>query len=147
MTFPILVIVNPPPGDAGFWERLTREWDIDRPDRSLELLLGDLDLAARRRQAVATEGPSVSDGDDGFTIPAEQRLLRLARYRRGLARRPDDVVAAAALATFLADEPPEALAAPTPSAPRTAGHAPVRPAARIADLCDPSLRRATNGRR
>jgi hypothetical protein len=103
-----MVHVEQPPGDPGFWERLTAEATLDRPDRELEQFLGDVRLAATSVEQKAGRGKA-QEGDDRFAIPAEQRLVRLTRHRRGLAGLPETTISAA-LPTLLAREPPEALA-------------------------------------
>ena len=106
--WPIMVHVEQPPGDPGFWERLTAEATLDRPDRELEQFLGDVRLAATSVEQKAGRGKA-QEGDDRFAIPAEQRLVRLTRHRRGLAGLPEATINAA-LPTLLVHEPPEALA-------------------------------------
>jgi hypothetical protein len=106
--WPIMIRVESPLSDPGFWERLTAEATLDRPDRELEQFLGDVRLAATPVEQKGGGGKA-PEGDDRFAIPAEQRLVRLARHRRGLARLPEATISAA-LPTLLAGEPSEALA-------------------------------------
>jgi hypothetical protein len=106
--WPIMIQVEAPPGDPGFWERLTPEATLDRPDRELEQFLGDVRLAATPAEQKAGKGQT-PEGDDRFAIPVEQRLVRLARHRRALARLSEPLITAG-LATLLIHEPAEARA-------------------------------------
>jgi hypothetical protein len=104
-----LIRVEAPFGDAGFWQRLPDEKQVDRPDWSLEQFLADVRLAASRRDKSGKTGLTGTSGDDQFNIPAEQLLVRLARHRRSLARLPA-ITISRALPRLLRSEPTEALA-------------------------------------
>ena len=92
----VQIEVHRPPAEEEFWQNLTPEKKIDRPDAELERLLDDLDRAGR---GVATKTGTDTSGtarpspvDGGFVIPLTQRLVLVARHRAALARWPREEV-------------------------------------------------------
>lgn len=80
------VHVKAPEAVGDFWNRLTPERRIDRPDQELMRLLRDIDTSSKPRRT--RQGPAGKGGptaaDDGFSIPLGQRLVLIARYRGAL---------------------------------------------------------------
>jgi hypothetical protein len=107
-THVVVVEVEGPPGEAGFWLRFEPEHPGTRRDRSLETLLGDLSRAPAAPQASARSGRAVAAGaPPDYRIELTQRPVLLARYRSRLAELdPHD--AEDQIAGYLAEESEEA---------------------------------------
>ena len=76
-----------PESAIDFWGGLTPEQQVDRPDRDLQRLLGDIDrvTASTPQKPIRLRVRKGSAADDGFSIPLSQRLVVLARGRRRVA--------------------------------------------------------------
>lgn len=98
INIPIDVVL--PEGDDGFWTVELREPD-ERPDDELWMLLADL---RRRPSSSGAKGAGAGRGaasDDGFHLPLDQRLVRLARARGALRHGLDGKEASQQLERYL----------------------------------------------